>query len=116
MALSSLAADGGLPEGVRLAVVAAIAAVESVRGRASGARGAVRTALLRDLAAADADFLGAVASTLTEADHAQLREMAAAELTPFRGRMPPAAFGQAVEAARARLVRERFRLPVLSLE
>jgi hypothetical protein len=116
MALSSLAADSGLPEGVRNAVVAAIGAVESVRGRAAGARGAAREALLRDLATADADFLGAVASTLPEAERAQLHEMAAAELTPFRGRMPPAAFGQAVEAATARLVRERFRLPVLSLE
>jgi hypothetical protein len=115
MALSSLAADGGLPEGVRVAVVAAIGAVESVRGRAAGARGAAREALLRDLAVADADFLGAVASTLPEPEHAHLREMAAAELTPFRGRMPPDAFGQAVEAATARLVRERFRLPVLSL-
>jgi hypothetical protein len=41
--------------------------------------------------------------------------MAAGELAPFRDRMAPEVFARAVDAAAARLVRERYRLPVLAL-
>ena len=40
----------------------------------------------------------------------------AAELAPFRARMPRDAYEQSLAACRDRLLRERARLPVLTLE
>jgi negative regulator of sigma E activity len=95
--------------------VTALDRLEAVRGRVPGARGAARDALVRDLAAADQQLVDAVAAALPDAERRELRATAAAELAPFRARMGPDAFAAAVEAATARLVRERYRLPVLAL-
>jgi len=115
LAMSSLAADGGLPDGIRAAVVAAIGRLDAVRGLASGARGAARETLLRDLVSVDQAFIEAAVAALPDAERQGLREMAAGELAPFRDRMAPEVFARAVDAATARLVRERYRLPVLAL-
>jgi len=45
-----------------------------------------------------------------------LRREAEAELAPFRARMPRDAYEQSLAACRDRLLRERARLPVLTLE
>jgi hypothetical protein len=76
-------------------------------------RGDAREALVAELEAIDRELAGAAREALPAADRERLTADAEAELTPFRGRMLPAAYAQAQTAAFERLLREHFGLPAL---
>jgi hypothetical protein len=90
--------------------------LDAARAGAKGLRGRARTELLQRLAELDAQLMTAARARLTEADREALQRQAEAELAPFRARMPRAAFDQSVAACMDRLLRDRSRLPTLSLE
>lgn len=93
-----------------------VAELDAARAGARGLRGEARQRLLDRLQALDAQMLSSARERL---DPAALRELgtdADAELAPFRDRMPPEAYGHARQACIDRLVRDRFSLPVVTLE
>lgn len=90
--------------------------LESARSTAKELRGAARAALLARLQQFDATLIGAARERLADTELQELRREAEAELAPYRGRMPPAAYEQAVAACIDRLVRDRENLPVVTLE
>jgi hypothetical protein len=90
--------------------------LDSARGTAKGVRGAARAALLARLADLDAQLIAAARERLTAEVRAELRREAEAELAPFRTRMAQAAYEQSLAVCMDRLLRERGRLPILTLE
>ena len=62
----------------------------------------------------DREFVRQARATLDNEALTILSRDAAEELAPFRDGMPPAAFERAREAAIDRLVRERFKLPLVA--
>lgn len=90
--------------------------LDAARGTAKNLRGASRAGLLERLAALDAQLMVAARERLTAEARAELRGEAEAELAPFRRRMPPGAYEQSLTACMDRLLREKARLPVLTLE
>lgn len=93
-----------------------VAELDRARASARTLRGRGRADLLDRLAALDARLMNAARVRLTDSDRDALRREAEAELAPFRGRMLPAAYEQSLAACMDRLLRERQRLPTLSLE
>ena len=90
--------------------------LDAARGAAKSLRGEARAVLLARLAELDAQLLAAARERLSADMREALRREAEAELSPFRGRMPQPAYEQSLAACIDRLVRERARLPVVSLE
>jgi hypothetical protein len=90
--------------------------LDIARGTAKGVRGAARAALLARLADFDAQLMAAARERLSTEVRAELRREAEEELAPFRTRMAQAAYEQSLAACMDRLVRERARLPILTLE
>ena len=109
--LSSVQAEGSLA-----------AAVEAVRRLCeellanAALRGEARSQALDRLRASDVELVAAARLQCDAPTMESLVAEAEEELSPFRGRMPSAAYEQAMQAAVSRLVRERFRLPVLSYD
>jgi hypothetical protein len=97
-------------------VAAMVRELDAARGTAKNLRGGARAALLERLAALDAQLLGAARDTLDDDARQELRREAETELAPFRARMPDEAFEQSVRACMDRLLREKARLPVVTLE
>jgi hypothetical protein len=91
------------------------AELEIARASAGGVRGEVRQALLARLAALDEELQREARAAMNERDLAELAREAAEELASFRERMSGDAFARALDGALARLVRERFGLPTLTL-
>lgn len=89
----------------------AIRAIEPIRQQADRTRGDGRQALLDGVSRAGAALVGAILDALPDADRTALEREARAELEPFRPRMTPDAYRQALDAALARLVRLRYGLP-----
>jgi hypothetical protein len=90
--------------------------LDTERGAARTLRGRARADLLQRLVDLDGQLLSAARGGLSDADRSALRRDAEAELAPFRARMPQAAFERSVAACMDRLLRDRFRIPTLSLE
>lgn len=90
--------------------------LDAARASAKSLRGAARSEFLVRLAALDARLVDAARARLDDAARDELRAEAEAELAPFRARMPRAAYSQSLAACTDRLIRERARLPVLTLE
>ena len=107
---------GGIDHGLDEIVDAIVRELDAGRGSARGLRGAARAELLARLAALDAQLMSAARQRLTDAAREELRRDAEAELAPFRGRMPPAAFEQSVIACMDRLLRDKMRIPILTFE
>jgi len=99
----------------RAAMEAALGTLDRLQSDARGARGEARAALVAALAAADHVLSTALVASLPPAAAADLARAARAELAPFAGRMAAADLASAEAAALARLVRERFRAPELTL-
>jgi hypothetical protein len=99
----------------RASMEAALATLDRLQGDARGARGEARVTLVDALAAADVALASALVAALPAAAAADLRRTARAELAPFAGRMAAPDLASAEAAALARLVRERFRAPELTL-
>ena len=110
------AARGGADSPLDGVIEDIVRELDAARARAAHLRGEARQAFIDRLRALD-DALIEAARAVTDAD--TLRELAADagdELAPFRARMPAEAYDQARRAATDRLLRERFRLPVVSYD
>ena len=79
-------------------------------------RGETRVDVSRKLADLDRLMLDAVRQETGPAALQALRHDAAEQLGPFKERMPPGAYEQAIDAAVNRLLREREHLPLVSFE
>jgi len=92
----------------------AVRELDRMKASAKQARGDARAAILERLSALDAELLDLATVHIDEPTRAQLRTMAEGEIAPFASRMPSEARASAVEAAFARLLRDRAGLPLLS--
>ncbi len=90
--------------------------LDSARAPAKGLRGAARDAFLDRLRALERTLIAAARERCDPGTLQRLGVEADAELAPFRDRMPRDAYDQSREACIDRLVRDRFRLPVLAYE
>jgi hypothetical protein len=90
--------------------------LDGVRGKARGLRGEPREQVLARLRELDTMLLAAARERCDAATLQQLGEDADLELAPFRERMPRDAYQQSRAACVDRLLRERSRLPTLTLE
>jgi hypothetical protein len=97
-------------------VDAIVQELDAARAGAKGLRGHARAGLLQRLVELDVHLLAAARDRLSDSDRIELRREAEAELASFRARMPHAAFEQSIAACADRLLRDRFRIPTLSLE
>lgn len=114
--LTEVRVGSSLPARLASAIDEALQELGVAQAARTGYRGAGRAALLGRLEALDDTLASAAGASLPAADLAALERQAAADLHPFRARMPAAAYRQAVEASLRRLVRERFGLPTLRFE
>jgi hypothetical protein len=105
--------DASLPGELADAIDAALTALDGVRARARGARGAARTDVRESLAAIDETLAVAAVKGLSPERRAQIDRDARRELQPFVGRLTPEAHARAVAAATARLVKGELDLPDL---
>ena len=90
--------------------------LDAARAAAKGLRGDARQALLDRLRLLEHRLTAAARDALPAGDLDALGREADAELAPFRDRMPAETFQQSREACIDRLVRQRARLPVISLD
>jgi hypothetical protein len=97
-------------------VMATTRELDALAGAARHARGEARTAILARLSTLDRDLMLAATDELDEPVRDELRAEAERELASFGAHLAPEARARAVDAAFVRLVRESFRLPVVSLE
>jgi hypothetical protein len=97
------------------AIDAVIRELETMRSTAKGLRGPAREAVVDRLAALDRQLLDLVRERSGDATLGQVTREADSELAPFRDRMLTEAYAKAREACIDRLLRERARLPVLTL-
>jgi hypothetical protein len=94
---------------------AAVRELDAIRAGAKSLRGDARDRAVRRLAEIDRDLLDCARGEAGSARDA-LRAEAAAELAPFKARMPEPAYQHALSEASDRLVRERSGLPVVSFD
>lgn len=93
---------------------AIIGEVAAVQAESKGARGEKRDAYLAQLKAIDARLIEAARAEAQQSALAEeVRAAAAAELAPWRERMPSGAWSAAIAAASDRLLRDRLDLPDL---
>jgi hypothetical protein len=90
--------------------------LDAARANAKALRGHARADFLARLSELDRRLMTTALAQLSESGREELRRDAEAELAPFRARMPREAFEQSVAACMDRLLRDRNRLPTLSLE
>jgi hypothetical protein len=81
-----------------------------------GVRGDARRAVIERLAALDHALLALMRSRLDESDVQRMQHEAAAELSAYRAGMPPDGYERALQAVLDRLVRERFKLPIVTYD
>jgi hypothetical protein len=89
----------------------AVRALDALRPDASRARGDARDELMQKVASIEAALAEAAANALPAREREALENEAAAELEPFRARMPDEAYRQSRRQALHRLVQQRFGLP-----
>jgi hypothetical protein len=112
--LSSLRATSVLGDDADPLVDRVAAELDAARQAGAALRGDARKALIARLAELDEELIAHVRSS---GDPALIRAMAheaAADLAAFRDRMSPDALAAAIDAAAARLLRQRLGLPVVS--
>jgi hypothetical protein len=114
--LTQARASGSLGDAFDALIDRAAAELDAARAKAGGLRGEARQALLERLAALDAELVQQARATLDDAVRGALMREAESELAGFRSGMTAEAFARAHEAAMDRLVRERFKLPVVSYD
>jgi hypothetical protein len=89
--------------------------LDQVRQEPRGLRGEARRVVLERLDVLDREMLALAQESLGDADRAALTRDADDELSAFRASMPADAFARARANAFDRLLRDRFKLPILSL-
>jgi len=114
--LTAARASGSIGEAFDTIVDRASAELDAARAKAAGLRGEPRRALIDRLRALDAELLAQARAALEDGARAELGREADADLAAFRSTMAEAAYARAREAAIDRLVRERFRLPIVSYD
>lgn len=113
--LSNARATGRLGAQTDALIDRVSAELDAARTHARGLRGDARRALLDRLEQLDRELLVVALAQLPEADRTSITREAEDELTAFRDRLAPEAFGLAVSRMRERLLRERMGLPVIAL-
>jgi hypothetical protein len=114
--LTDATASGRVDASFESVIDAVARELDTARTSARGIRGDARHALIARLAALDRELLDRARGALDDDARASLLHDAEAELAAFRSRMTPDAFAHVSDAAFDRLVRERFRLPVIAFE
>jgi hypothetical protein len=90
--------------------------LDAARAGAKSMRGEARERFLERLRTLDAELLAAARARCDEATLRELEAEAAAQLAPFRERMPNDAYERSHAACIERGVRERFRLPSVAYD
>jgi hypothetical protein len=98
------------------AIDAVIRELDARRADAKTLRGDARRAFVDRLSAIDGELLAAAERQCDPVIRAQLGVEADEELAPFKDRLSGSAFQESHRAAVARLIRERYRLPVIALD
>ena len=114
--LTALCAGQEALPGFRTALERAMHALDHERAGARAVRGDARVHLLERLRALDETLLDTARRGAETRLLDALRREAESELTPFRGRMPSAAFERALESCTDRLLRDRLGLPRVSFD
>lgn len=104
-----------LPPPLFDAITAILGDVTAIREEARTLRGAARHALTERLAPLDRRLMEAARDAMTAELRGQLEREALQDLAPYRGRLAPEAWQQAVGATVDRLLREHFGLPVIEM-
>jgi hypothetical protein len=112
--LTSARAGGSLGDAFDALIDRAAVELDTARAKAGGLRGEARAALLDRLSALDAELVQRARATLDEAALGLLSREAELELSGFRHGMAEDAFARARGAVIDRLVRERFKLPIVA--
>jgi len=112
--LTAVRAARSMSPGFGMSVDACLDELDGLQHEARSARGAARARLLARLAELDHQLTSAARVELSDVWPDLVRD-AEEELEPFRARMDPDAWEQAVDAAAERLARERLGLPRLEL-
>jgi hypothetical protein len=114
--LSSLLATCELPPPLGDALTVTIRDVDACLDASRGARGEARVSLLGRLVEIEQAMTTAALLALTDAQRGTLEEQVRTELAPYRGQMPPDAFGEAQQALLAELTRRHHSLPQVRLD
>lgn len=116
MALTNARATGALGPQVDTVLDGLSAELDGARASAGGVRGDARRALIERLAALDSALLAVMRSRLNQEDVQHMEHEAAAELSAYRARMPADAYDRARQSVLDRLIRERFKLPIVTFD
>lgn len=116
MALTNARATGAVGPDADTVIDGLSAELDAARASAGGVRGNVRRALIGRLAALDSALLALMRLRLNQENVQQMEHEAAAELSAYRGRMPVDAYDRARQSVLDRLVRERFKLPIVTFD
>ncbi len=114
--LTALCAGEEALPGLRTALERVMHELDHERAGARAARGNARVHFLERLRALDQTLLDTARRGAETGVLDALRREAESELTPFRGRMPSAAFEHALESCTDRLLRDRLGLPRVSFD
>ncbi len=114
--LSSARASGALGAAADDVIDRVARELDEARAEVNGIRGERRRQLVARLVALDAELIAQVRATIDESACQALEREADEELAPFRATMTTDAMARAREGAINRLVRERFRLPLIAFE
>jgi hypothetical protein len=107
---------GGPDRGLDDMLDAAIRELDRARADVKGLRGDARRVFVDRLRSMDAELVAAARTRCDAPTLAALTVEADEELAPFKTRLPTAAYDDSRRAAVDRLVRERFRLPVVAFD
>jgi hypothetical protein len=90
--------------------------VDTLRGSATGLRGAARDAVLERLSVLDAQLLAAARADCDTSILDEVARDAESMLLSFRGRMSAEVYAESQRASIDRLIRDRLRLPTVTFE
>ena len=107
---------GDTPEAWDAVLEEVVRALDAMHPAARRARGEARARMLADLEALDARLMERARAVAGAGVLADAAREATAELEPFATRLSPAAYSAAHQRCEHRALRERLRLPTLTLE
>ena len=107
---------GEVPASWDAAIEEFVRTLDALHPAARRARGEARERLLADLEALDARLMERARDEAGKELIADVAREAAAELEPFAARLPPEAYAAALRRCERRLLRERLRLPAITLD
>jgi hypothetical protein len=112
--LTDLQTRGNVPPGLEGVVEQLLVDLGGEREASRNLRGDARATYLRTLEARDAGLMDAARRAVAAEEMARLSRDAAEELSAYKGRMPDEAYARALAAALDRLVRDYWKLPVIT--